>query len=116
MLYYKLVQNRNNEIWSFTYNQHNIQYKVGEWVRPTLANSKLFVFGSLEAAKRYSCMPGFSIYSCEVENPTKAELMADWVFDNLFESFWNSPKYSNPQRVPNGTVYCDAVKLIEKVG
>lgn len=126
-MHYKVVSVIDNKLYSaLTYGRiqdFHVNYKIGEWVKPVIENSKLFVFSRLDRAERY-CKSQFSqyalidnkiqIFSCEALNPTTEGRMCyagSWaIYD-----FWlnNDRRYEAPLLLH--TVLCDAVKLIERV-
>jgi hypothetical protein len=105
----------NPEDWS-------VQYKLNEFVRPKVKNSKLFVFCDLQTAKDfmsdYSYIVARRIYKCEALNATKCLLIGDSVRTIL--EFW---KYrgvvrklkTSTKTPPEGTLQADAIKLLERV-
>jgi hypothetical protein len=117
MIFYKAVKEDMNSYASVKY---GVKYIVGEWVKPRLEGSKLFIFDTKENAltfiqKEKADPKKVHLYTCEVKNPMKAEYMDIPGFDYPF--FWNyrffkSDGYAKP---PEGTYYGDEVKLIKKV-
>ena len=68
-----------------------VEYRIGEWVKPKIKKSKLFVFGTLAHAElfknSYSGARGtcFEIFECEVQKPRKITKISvcpsrDWDF------------------------------------
>ncbi len=114
-----------------------VQYKLNKWAGPTLKDSKLFVFSSLRAAKKwvhnYTCKKGFPrcktvIYECKVKNPSIPKYIQEIGIGNLLEYialFWKIRKNKKSltkhtycrtiSYVSNAIVFCDAIKLIGKI-
>lgn len=123
-IYYKVVQ-RNLQSCSLSAyfpSSFRVTYKIGQFVRPNVSKTKLFIFENLEDAEKFRnnecCGSIWDIYSCEVKNPSKPKYIA-WI-SNIAE-FWkikfNHKKISDEvgKEPITGTVFCDAVKLLEKV-
>ena len=106
-------------------------YKVGEFVKPNLENSKLFVFEDLEDARKFlnrGYLWGTKIYSCRVKNPTIPEWENQVKISEIIE-FWKNvdrlsklkcnetgfEQFFGAAMVSSGTIICDEVQLIEKV-
>lgn len=64
-MYYKVVNDRLRSI--FVSDSNAIQYKAGEWVSAPSIDKPLFVFSSLESAKRFHRAYGGYIYTCEID-------------------------------------------------
>ena len=95
-----------------------IQYKINEWVTPPIG--KIFIFETKKDAIQFQLFYE-KIYKCVVKNPTKAKYYAQSCMTCLVD-FWknyNKPaelaKMSGISKPPKGTIYCDAVKLLEEV-
>jgi len=92
--FYKVAQVVNNPggqpIWGScaTGGELLVQYKLGEWVRPAVAGTPLFLFSNLEYANELARALKATVWCCEVLNPkpvpqvlwTHPELVpvADW--------------------------------------
>lgn len=123
--YYKVVQETiNNEYWSashlFNHNnyEYSVRYKIGEFVKPTLEGSKLFVFDCLLAAKYFADFGGLNIFRVEVVNPVKHRgLVVPHLNTTHIELFWRTGQIHDPMPmiVPSNTVLCDEVKLLGEV-
>ena len=106
-------------------NQFNVKYSLNKWTFPKVKGSKLFVFDSLSASRRFANNHIGLVYECEVLNPKKTgpfyspiiscsdQALVMWKkyaqkkkYMNLKHGFWN---------IPYCTVWVDAVKLIKKV-
>lgn len=117
-IYYKVVYKHNLRSARAPYNCA-IEYKIGKFVKPTLPNSKLFVFNSLQKAKRFcSSLCDECIYKCEVKNPSIPKYMCRTI--EHIQEFWiqrkNHKKISKiAGTILSGTIFCDEVKLLEKV-
>ena len=118
MIYYKVL--RENLLSATTYTRGvEVQYKVDEWIKPQVENTKLMVFETFELAKRFCdklCGQRY-IYSCEVANPqpAPAKLCSVWS-EQKYGAFWENKVNENLINLPSpqGTIICDAVKLIEQ--
>jgi len=103
-----------------TNNEDIVEYKISEWVKPKIENSRLFVFGTLADAKRFknSCFLDdvIEIFECEVRNPRKVAKICtcpnhDW-------QFWVNRSLLPKDMIgkaPLGSIVCSEVKLIKKV-
>jgi len=101
-------------------------YEIGQWKRPNLEHSKLFVFSSLKEAKSFAGLSR-EIYTCEVKNPSKIRYIP-WFNSGYthIKGFWDARynkkksidfccengKLNKPQR---HTVIVDAIKLIRRI-
>lgn len=92
-----------------------IQYKIGEFVKPKIPNSQLFVFNSLEEAQQWH-MRGLRLFECEVKNPRKAKICPVWL---PMEEFWKLIKNKKKTvRHCMDTQYmrgCDEIKLTKEL-
>jgi hypothetical protein len=108
---------------SFTKTKGRIEYYIARWVYPRVPHSKLFVFDSIENARRAAIPSRHRIYKCEVKNPQGIKYIAPFYNYNHVKLFWklkhSKKKFSHLQctsnGVPQGTLICDAVKLIERM-
>lgn len=122
----------------------NIEYIPGEWTFPKLSGSKLSVFSSRKVAMNFLVQRGliagytleqiknedrYRVLPCHVKNPKTTGL---YVLSGMGEhkytrrqilKFWSA--YNHPEEKygeclkdvgtpPDGTVFCDAVMLINK--
>lgn len=99
-----------------------IKYKVGEWVKPEIEGSKLFVFSTLHNAQCFRSENSSQlIYECEVVNPTEppqAVVHHLALYRDLVEEFWSGkrlPTCRQSDYIISGTMLCDAVKLTRLV-
>lgn len=119
-IYYKVVNSHNKSARWWPRNLSRIHYKINEWITPDIG--KIFIFDTLKNAIEFHY--GFDnekIYKCVVKNPTKAEYYLN-NSNSSIEDFWknyNKPtelaKINGVAEPPKGTIYCDAVKLLEEV-
>jgi len=123
-LYYKIVNTEDGVLKSCIIPKYSggIVYRVGEWTKPVIANSKLFVFNSLESAKNFRGGNWFqSIYECEVINPTlpPSVIVHHMSFYRYtVEKFWDGHALNLDEQsdyIINGTVFCDSVKLTKLI-
>ena len=132
---YKVVTNRNGLLGSSYVQQVkelNVEYKVGEWVRPNVEGTKLFVFSRLDDAKNFivsnedTVSSGrMQIYTCSVLNPVYKydkyipSLLEISIIVNRIKKHQlcdlSSYLYSKADPAWPNTIYCDAVKLLELV-
>lgn len=91
-MYYKCVSESIDGLFSLCASGENwvVQYKVGEFVKPKVANSKLMVFDDIVEARNFGQWCGH-VYSCEVINPTKPDYLCYSLFD--LEKFWERIYY-----------------------
>lgn len=97
----------------------SIKYSLGEWTFPKIKGSKLFVFEDLNLARKYAnfCCQKI-LYECEVKNPKEKGPASSYHIFEILKAIRQKKKYShliNYKNVPDGTIFCDAVKLIERV-
>jgi hypothetical protein len=94
-----------------------VTYKVGKYVKPNLADSKLFVFESEEEAIRFirhDLLSDTSVWSCYAKNPVKATGYRGIL--SLIVAFWAGDKDAQlGSEFPVGTIWADEVKVLEKV-
>ena len=120
MLYYKVVHSyarRTGFHSAVAFGRWRLGYVVGEWTRPKAAGSKLFVFESEPAARAFAVREGRpAIFTCEVEGVPIRPINMGWL--NELGRFWRAYCYGRDyigDRVPQGTLWVDAVKLIALV-
>lgn len=125
-IFYKVVQRHTLASYNVGHNPYyiesglSIRYAIGNWTYPKIKRTKLFVFKDLEAAKKIvgRDKSHYSIYSCEVKNPKDYGPVNVYDSENLLQAIKNKKKYKhliNMKFVPGGTIFCDAVKLIEEI-
>ena len=105
----------------------NVQYHVGEFVRPKVQGTPLFVFSSYTQASDfvagvYGPRPykaGSLIYECEVIRPRKAVTLSRCLVGGILEEYWNNrfkhKRPSDTKSAPVGSYLCDAVKITKKI-
>lgn len=124
--FYKVVhQDDDGKLWSCGQSywtsgrDYIVQYKVGRKVFPTQKNSKLFVFGSLDAAKKFVYdTTRYVIYECYVTNPTLAKRISGYthhisIFWELMQKNPHNEHLGDPAL--NNTYYVDSVVLTKKI-
>ena len=131
MQYYKLVSRYTdgmtgetylesfiNQRWGFT-----VKYALNEWTYPIDPAHKLFVFKDTKWLDERCIQPCQEVYECEVVNPIEvpAHIKRIPVHTNHIENFWDNiddfqdGMINYYMSIPRGTVWCDAVKLLERV-
>jgi hypothetical protein len=98
---------------------HAIQYKIGEFVRPSLEGSKLWIFKDKSAALNFKTPQG-RVFLCEAKNiiSPDIELGCPPAYDpEKFAAFWKDVHNYRKVRykVPVGTRWADEVKLIKEI-
>lgn len=128
-MYYKVVNDNMSSAYIGSgcignYKELIIYYKIDDWVKPRIKGSKLMVFDSLENAQYFMdhCGWGYYIFKCEVKNPSKKGVFvkADYSLAERLLKIINlknkKKKFTDLLDKPiRGTIFCDAVKLVEKV-
>lgn len=107
-------------------NKLSVFYKIGEFVVPNIIGSKLFAFESFEDAQKYggNSKPYRLIFKSIGKNVKKNPERQAYYYDDPYKvsEFWD--RYGKeidlkelPSTFPNpqGTVFCDSIKLIEEV-
>lgn len=106
-----------------------VKYIIGEWATPRLQGTSLMVFDNLDAAKRFAIGSDVLIYQCEIKNPKKKGVFTHWLnvdsvkdeipieIQHQLELKRLKKKYfcGDIYKLPSGTVFCSAVKLIKEV-
>lgn len=102
-----------------------VYYKLNDWVEPHIKGSKLMVFDSLKSAEEFMTVYGWGsrIYRCEVKNPSKKGIFIKGNYQlvnqllKVLSLRSKKKKFTNLLDTPafEGTIFCDAVKLVEKV-
>ena len=116
-MYYKITSISN---WScYADRSIGIEYKIGEWVRPKINGSKLFIFDSIDSVRRYlfGSAKRCIVYECEAESPfyiNAAIPIATLSHD--FRQYWiNYDEIISKKSAPTGTILCDAVMLTKQI-
>jgi hypothetical protein len=103
---------------------YRTEYKIGEFVGPTVAGTRLFVFNNLESArafrKSFSSGVRHEIFECEVKNPVRIKKIPA-VIDVL--NYWKRRKLHRKIRdyiifqwnAPSNSYTASEVKLIRIV-
>jgi hypothetical protein len=110
------------------------KYEVGEVVKPPIPGSRLFVFGTLDAARNFQngemSYSKTKIFTCEVANPKRVKYLPS---ADAATSFWETvavarakkislrkarnivKKYFYPRGIPTHSYSVDSVKLLKEV-
>ena len=132
--YYKIVSASFHSHLTLLYysstiiNRAQVSYHENLWTYAHINHSKLFIFDSLENARKltqYRSNYAY-IYEVEVKNPSHIKLMCPCTSTSEeFAQFWKNRKnkkqvYTNipvayRASPPKGTMVCDALKLIKRV-
>ena len=120
MHYYKVVDEDLRSCCKndFFPEEYRVQYIVGEFVKPSVDETCLYVFKEFVNAKDFINNafidgPYWKIYRCEVTNPLRASSLA---YPESIHRFWKGQYVEyETYPAPKGTYRCDSVKLIEKV-
>lgn len=134
MHYYKVVKKNLCSIWTSDFDTlisserteaedtFRVQYKENEWVFPNLEGSKLFVFCDKKLAIKFTDNMLGMLYICQVQNPIKkAPFVPEIKIEpmrtfNIWKNYKNKKGYKKliydlTAKPPEGTIWCDAVKL-----
>ena len=116
---YKIVRNDYTSI--TMRHEYRLKYEINEWTKPKIG--KIFVFSSLIEVKHFisrntmMCY-GTMIFKCDAKNLTKATHRLSDPHSDTIAGFWKLITFDNKPYVMKafaGTMFCDAVKLIERV-
>lgn len=129
MKYYKVVSHKNGRYFSAIVKNCSlfmleadwqIEYKIGKAILP-YKNSKLMCFDSIDNAidfkvanQHLAYNQDWQIFEIEVINPIEGMgEQAD------FDDFWNQYNLNHQlftdSNFPRGTIFCDSIKLIERI-
>lgn len=130
MTYYKVVNCLDNKYYSATVNldlldDYVTEYKVGRVTKPTIKNTKLFIFNNLADAKAFKsrfCSSSGRVFECIPLNPSHIRYIGQaYEADKFWECKWLhkalrfvfrdlrcEPEYKN-------AMACDALKLTKEV-
>ena len=132
--YYKVVNQKLESvtasrwpIWenSISWKDYIVQYKENEWVWPIIPKTDLMVFENYKDARIFA--DGYhnsAIYRCKVKNPKKIGSFSNRLNSipeftkKIIELKNKKLQYTHivpTKDIPKGTVFCSAVKLIERV-
>jgi len=100
-----------------------VKYKINQFVYPNILGSKLMVFSDLSSARLFRCSWGIKIFKCEILNPSEDGIFVETgkgMKEDLLDVLRLKKQkkrftYLLSRNIPNNTVFCDAVKLIEFV-
>ncbi len=107
-----------------------VTYKVGQWTKPKIDGTRLFIFSSLDAAKnfRYNQQypyPTWDIYECEVNNARRDKVANVDKIENYWKTILNARKLKKRfldliedflmNNTPNNTYSATEVKLLKRV-
>lgn len=115
MICYKVVRIERDSLLSVNL-KLPIHYRIGKWTQPKLKGSKLFVFATLENAKRFvnSYVYEMHIYKCEAIGVSKPKYCAQLFHD--VKKFWiESLNKRELMIVPHGTRWATKIKLLTRV-
>jgi hypothetical protein len=116
---YKVVKTINRKLQSCTaYRMPGITvtYRKGHWSKPELQGSKLFAFSSLRSAREFAgegLYGGCSIWRCGAEGVSKGTVRTSVSRENISNLWHGGDGFRYPCH--NGTIFCDAIKLIKKI-
>lgn len=100
-VYYKVCRNYNGKLNSVI-SADIVEYKLNEWVYPKSIGTFLFLFTSIEAAKRaikYYNWSNTTIFKCEAEGICQKPRFI----------------YGEKDILPDGTIFAYGVRLIEEI-
>lgn len=101
-----------------------LKYNIGRWTYPVIEGSDLFIFDTKENAIKFcSHDTNKIIFKCEVKNPRKYGVSTGYgglvyqKLESILKAKKNKKKFlhMSMNNMPEGTMYCSAIKLIEKV-
>lgn len=125
-LYYKVLSNglESPDMSSACQNtdmprEFRVFYKVGEFVKPNLEGSKLFIFededDAIQFIERELFGSGADVWTCKVKNPVKPPEKRGLIC--MIKEYWiaytKESLHSKPY--PEGTLVCDEVMVLEKL-
>lgn len=97
----------------------SLRYISGRTRKPKIANSKLFAFSSLEEATAYGRF-GYEVWCCEATGVTPGAVLGNSYHDcpaRVRAVFARGSALLNfyPDRYFRHVVFCDTIKLLERV-
>ena len=138
--FYKVVVENFGKLVSYIFYipRMTVVYKVGEWVRPKIENTRLFVFDSFASALEATKLQGgIAIYKCEATDPVPIKFVVKPPYITLqpdpdlkseepgklskkFLDYWEKKKFEVDEgeysaECPAGTLGVTAVKLLEQL-
>jgi len=124
-MYYKVIANNLKSYISTLECSHRlmeVQYQEGEWVRPLIPHSQLFVFDQVCRARDFvGGNSALQIWECEIQNPQHAYIgdCYDWyTIKKMWARRGRKKKFTHMAEhylTPIGSVGCSAVKLLKRV-
>lgn len=139
-IYYKVVYHDNSQLFSVIKSDRTlacgrlrenyaIEYKLNEWVYPKQQYTNLMCFKTQEDAIsfRYSNfalnleLPNIFIFKCHVKSPRRVGVFVkldEWKFFDELERMIERRKQHKKlwkSTWPDGTIFCSAIKLLERV-
>lgn len=105
---------------AYKFNGWSVEHKLGQWTRPNIKQSLLFVFdtkdNALSWAHKIFLSKGVAIrvYSCHVKG--LKPLIFYCMYPDLWRQFWQHSRRISPEPTPLGTKGAEAVKLLKQVG
>ena len=116
---YKIVKSDFTSIASF--HKYGLEYEINKWIKPKIG--KIFVFSSLLDTKYFiicneMMCQNTMIFKCDAKNLTKAILRVFAPTSNTVAKFWELSNFDHSEFSTlafRGTMFCDAVKLIERI-
>ena len=119
------------------YNKFVIQYKIGEWIGPNVKGTKIMCFSNIDSARNFlrseacaSFFIGGKIFKCQCLRPKgynrDSVITNCYELNELYDTMLDIVKkhkkrteifkaVQRKQYVPDNTILCDKVKLIEEV-
>lgn len=97
-----------------------IQYKVGEFVKPIINNSKILVFSTREKARAFMRVGHAlkqKIFKCKAKNLTEAPKYLAWYTNNTqIREYWSDTfvRTTSTMPTPPKTLLCDELMLIKE--
>lgn len=123
-MYYKVVsKDLSSCCLNFAFpREYRVQYKINEWVKPSISNTRMFLFKDLTSAENFVdtqyTIGSVRIFSCKAKNVSKVKLLS---YPTDIREFWQY-KFKHkklPSRiiidVPNGTLSASEIMLLEEV-
>jgi len=138
--FYKVVVENFGKLVSYIFYipRMTVEYKVGEWVKPKIENTRLFVFDTFASALEATKLQGgIAIYKCEATDPVPIKFVVRTSYITLqpnpdpkseepgklsrkFLDYWEKRKFDADEgecsvECPAGTLGVGAVKLLEQL-
>ena len=112
---YKVVDSELRSVGLLHISRYSIQYKIGEWVKPKLKKSRLFVCDNIKDAISGSnhLMDTRRIYKCKIRNWKKLNTLG-MPDDEGIEAYWKNT-IINGYPGNQGTLGAKEVMLLERV-